>query len=114
MPVVTGFDGGTQLGKRYADEELGLEVLCTKAGEGSISVGETILEVKGAASRSRPRTEGVANSGSVVGCEPLPGRLTGHAERPADRAHVAPSSRARDAPPGLGRTAEGYSATTTG
>lgn len=43
-----GFDGGTQLGKRYADEALGLEILCTKAGEGSISVGETILEVKGA------------------------------------------------------------------
>ena len=48
VPVVAGFDGGTQLGKRYADEGLGLEVLCTKAGEGSISVGETILEVKGA------------------------------------------------------------------
>jgi len=43
-----GFDQGTQLGKRYSDDELGLEVLCTKAGEGSISVGETILEVKGA------------------------------------------------------------------
>jgi hypothetical protein len=43
-----GFDGGTQLGKRYADEALGLEVLCTKAGEGSISVGESVLEVKGA------------------------------------------------------------------
>lgn len=43
-----GFDQGTQLGKRYADEELGLEVLCTKAGEGSISVGETVLAVKGA------------------------------------------------------------------
>ena len=43
-----GFDGGTQLGKRYADETLGLEILCTKAGEGSISVGETVLEVKGA------------------------------------------------------------------
>jgi hypothetical protein len=48
VAVVAGFDGGTQLGKRYADEDLGLEVLCTKAGEGSISVGETILEVKGA------------------------------------------------------------------
>jgi hypothetical protein len=46
--IEAGFDGGTQLGKRYADEELGLEVLCTKAGEGSISVGEAILEVKGA------------------------------------------------------------------
>jgi hypothetical protein len=48
VPVMPGFDGGTQLGKRYADEALGLEVLCTKAGEGSISMGETILEVKGA------------------------------------------------------------------
>jgi hypothetical protein len=46
--VVAGFDGGTQLGKRYSDDELGLELLCTKAGEGSISVGETILAVKGA------------------------------------------------------------------
>jgi hypothetical protein len=46
--VESGFDAGTQLGKRYADEELGLEVLCTKAGEGSISVGDTVLAVKGA------------------------------------------------------------------
>ena len=46
--VQTGFDGGTQLGKRYADEELGIEILCTKAGDGAISVGETLLEVKGA------------------------------------------------------------------
>lgn len=46
--IEPGFDGGTQLGKRYADEALGLELLCTKAGEGSISVGETIVEVKGA------------------------------------------------------------------
>ncbi len=46
--VEPGFDGGTQLGKRYADEELGLEILCTKGGDGSLSVGETILDVKGA------------------------------------------------------------------
>jgi len=46
--VEAGFDGGTQLGKRYADEELGLELLCSKAGEGSLSVGETVLEIKGA------------------------------------------------------------------
>ena len=46
--VEAGFDQGTQLGKRYSDEELGLELLCTKAGEGSISVGEAVLEVKGA------------------------------------------------------------------
>jgi hypothetical protein len=48
QPIEAGFDGGTQLGKRYADEALGLELLCTKAGEGAISVGETLLEVKGA------------------------------------------------------------------
>jgi hypothetical protein len=46
--VESGFNEGTQLGKRYSDEELGLEVLCTKAGEGSISVGDTPLAVKGA------------------------------------------------------------------
>jgi hypothetical protein len=46
--IEAGFDQGTQLGKRYSDDELGLEVLCTKAGEGSISVGETLLDVKGA------------------------------------------------------------------
>jgi hypothetical protein len=46
--AAAGFDGGTQLGKRYADEALGLELLCTKGGEGSISVGDAVLEVKGA------------------------------------------------------------------
>jgi hypothetical protein len=46
--IEAGFDGGALLGKRYADEDLGLEVLCTKAGAGSISVGDTILAVKGA------------------------------------------------------------------
>jgi hypothetical protein len=46
--VEAGFDEGTQLGKRYSDEELGLEVLCTKAGDGSISVGDVVLAVKGA------------------------------------------------------------------
>ncbi len=54
--VEAGFDGGALLGKRYADEELGLEVLCTKAGEGSISVGETILPSR-APSRCPPRTD---------------------------------------------------------
>ena len=46
--IVAGFEGGTQLGKRYSNDDLGLELLCTKAGEGAISVGETILAVKGA------------------------------------------------------------------
>jgi hypothetical protein len=43
-----GFDGGTQIGKRYGDEETGVEVLCTKAGAGSISLGEVVLNVQGA------------------------------------------------------------------
>ncbi len=46
--IESGFDQGTQLGKRYSNDDLGLEVLCTKAGQGSISVGETVLAVKGA------------------------------------------------------------------
>jgi hypothetical protein len=31
---------GTLLGKRYVAEDAGLEVLCTKGGEGSLSLGE--------------------------------------------------------------------------
>jgi hypothetical protein len=43
-----GFDSGTQLGKRYTDEKGTLELLCTKAGSSSLSVGETVLQVKDA------------------------------------------------------------------
>ncbi len=38
---------GVQLGKRYADEELGLELLCTKAGAGSLAVDGRPLALKG-------------------------------------------------------------------
>lgn len=38
---------GTLVGKRYADDDLGLEVLCTKAGAGSLSIGDEPLLVKG-------------------------------------------------------------------
>lgn len=48
LAVQPGFDGGTQLGKRYAHDPSGLEVLCTKQGEGSISVGDSVLQVQGA------------------------------------------------------------------
>ena len=37
---------GTQLGKRYADEELGLELLCTKAGKGSLQVNGVPVGLK--------------------------------------------------------------------
>lgn len=42
----SGHDTGTLLGKRYADEALGLEVLCTKAGTGSLAVGDDPLPSK--------------------------------------------------------------------
>lgn len=44
---LAGFDGGALLGKRYVDES-GAEVLVTKPGAGSLSVGTTLLEIKAA------------------------------------------------------------------
>lgn len=42
-----GFDGGSQLGKRYTTGEAnGLEVLVTKAGSGSLSNGDVLLAVR--------------------------------------------------------------------
>jgi len=43
--AVTG--DATLIGKRYADEDLGIELLCTRAGEGSLSVADRPLLVKG-------------------------------------------------------------------
>lgn len=42
------FSAGCQLGKRYADETGTIELLCTKAGEASLSIGDVALEVKAA------------------------------------------------------------------
>ncbi len=39
---------GTQLGKRYVDEEDTIEVLCTKPGLGSLGVDGKMLELKDA------------------------------------------------------------------
>ena len=39
---------GPLLGKRYADDELGLELLCTRAGTGALTVEGRLLPVKGA------------------------------------------------------------------
>lgn len=41
-----GFADGALLGKRYADEALGIELLVTKPGAGTLSVGEAPLPVK--------------------------------------------------------------------
>jgi hypothetical protein len=40
--------GGTNLGKRYVDEGSGLEVLCTKAGAGTLTLYGTPLTLQGA------------------------------------------------------------------
>jgi hypothetical protein len=39
---------GPLMGKRYADEELGLELLCTRPGDGALTVDGRPLLVKGA------------------------------------------------------------------
>ena len=39
---------GTLVGKRYADEETGIEVLCAKPGPGSLAVDGRELPIKGA------------------------------------------------------------------
>jgi hypothetical protein len=40
--------GGTQIGKRYANEAGTLELLCTKPGEGSLAADGAPLGLKGA------------------------------------------------------------------
>jgi len=45
-PAEAGED--TQIGKRYFDEESGLELLCAKAGAGPLAADGRILPVKGA------------------------------------------------------------------
>jgi hypothetical protein len=39
---------GTLVGKRYGDEPSGLEVLCAKAGHGSLAADGRVVPVKGA------------------------------------------------------------------
>lgn len=39
---------GTQLGKRYADDDSGLEVLCTKPGAGTLTLDGVPLPLKSA------------------------------------------------------------------
>ncbi|MET0954063.1 MAG: hypothetical protein ABWX57_12285 [Aeromicrobium sp.] len=39
-------DQGSLLGKRYVDPDSGLELLCTKAGEGTLRVDGAALGVK--------------------------------------------------------------------
>lgn len=38
-----GFAGGCAVGKRYRDEVSGIELLCTKAGQGALGFGGALL-----------------------------------------------------------------------
>jgi hypothetical protein len=44
--LAPGAASGTKLGKRYVDESGKLEVLCTKAGDGSLAVSGVLLKEK--------------------------------------------------------------------
>ena len=48
LPLDLDFATGTQLGKRYVNEPASLELLCTKAGAGALSVGSEVLTIKSA------------------------------------------------------------------
>lgn len=48
VAVDPAFSEGTQIGKRYTDEETGIELLVAKAGDGSISIDGRVLQIKGA------------------------------------------------------------------
>ena len=39
---------GPLTGKRYADDELGIELLCTRPGEGALAADGKVLPLKGA------------------------------------------------------------------
>lgn len=43
-----GMADGSLIGKRYADEELGLELLCTRGGAGTLTGNGVALTIKGA------------------------------------------------------------------
>jgi hypothetical protein len=46
--VDAAFANGTQMGKRFADPESGIEVLATKGGDGSLSLDGQLLALKDA------------------------------------------------------------------
>lgn len=48
VSLVDDARGGTLIGKRYISDDAGLEVLCTKSGDGSLAFDDTPLVVQGA------------------------------------------------------------------
>jgi hypothetical protein len=53
--VDASYAEGTALGKRYVNEDGGLELLCVKPGDGSLSTGGEALKVKDA--KKLPKTD---------------------------------------------------------
>ena len=49
------FAGGTQMGKRYINEADTIELLCVKPGQGSLSIDNVALQIKG--SRALPSSD---------------------------------------------------------
>jgi hypothetical protein len=45
-PVDPAHSAGTQVGKRYADDDLGIELLCTRPGVGTLAVNGNPLPLK--------------------------------------------------------------------
>jgi hypothetical protein len=54
-PVVEGFGAGCALGKRYRDDPDGIELLCTRAGAGTLGFGGVPLTM--VATRQLPSTD---------------------------------------------------------
>jgi hypothetical protein len=48
LPIDASFSEGVLMGKRYSSDEVGIELLCTKPGKGSLSIGDEPLGVKDA------------------------------------------------------------------
>jgi hypothetical protein len=47
-PINPAFAEGTKIGKRYVDAAGTIELLCVKAGQGSLSIGGVALQLKDA------------------------------------------------------------------
>lgn len=48
LDIIPGHEGEIRLGKRYSDETLQIEVLCTTPGDGALEVDGRILDLKNA------------------------------------------------------------------
>ena len=48
LEVTTDPDDKPAMGKRYVDDDETIEVLCTKPGDGGVSIGATSLQLKDA------------------------------------------------------------------